>query len=90
MRRLLIAACVPALALALAGAAAASDGGFGPVTPQSPNAQSISTIYWVIFVITTIVFILILLGWFYVLALIILGGAIVNSMRLTPWDAQAR
>ena len=39
---------------------------------------------------TTIVFILILLGWFYVLALIILGGAIVNSMRLTPWDAQAR
>ncbi|HEY3725731.1 MAG TPA: YihY/virulence factor BrkB family protein [Solirubrobacteraceae bacterium] len=31
---------------------------------------------------TTIVFILIMLGWFYVLALIILGGAIVNVMRL--------
>ena len=29
-----------------------------------------------------IVFILIMLGWFYVLALIILGGAIVNAMRL--------
>ncbi|HET8979681.1 MAG TPA: YihY/virulence factor BrkB family protein [Solirubrobacteraceae bacterium] len=31
---------------------------------------------------TTIVFILITLGWFYVLAIIILGGAIVNAMRL--------
>jgi membrane protein len=33
---------------------------------------------------TTIVFILIVLAWFYVLALIILGGAIVNAMRLRP------
>ncbi|HEY2318587.1 MAG TPA: YihY/virulence factor BrkB family protein [Solirubrobacteraceae bacterium] len=39
---------------------------------------------------TTIVFVLILLGWFYVLALIILGGAIVNSMRLTPGPPEAR
>jgi membrane protein len=31
---------------------------------------------------TTIVFILIMLGWFYVLALVILSGAIVNAMRL--------
>jgi membrane protein len=31
---------------------------------------------------TTIVFILIMLGWFYVLALIILGGGIVNAVRL--------
>jgi YihY family inner membrane protein len=31
---------------------------------------------------TTIVFILIMLGWFYVLALIILSGAIVNALRL--------
>jgi YihY family inner membrane protein len=31
---------------------------------------------------TTIVFVLIMLGWFYVLALIILGGAIVNALRL--------
>lgn len=30
---------------------------------------------------TTIVFLLIVLGWFYVLALIILGGAIVNALR---------
>jgi membrane protein len=31
---------------------------------------------------TTIVFVLIILGWFYILALIILGGAVVNSLRL--------
>ena len=31
---------------------------------------------------TTIVFVLILLGWFYVVALAILSGAIVNAMRL--------
>ena len=31
---------------------------------------------------TTIVFLLIVLGWFYVLAVIILGGAIVNALRL--------
>ena len=30
---------------------------------------------------TTIVFVLILLGWFYLLALIILGGAVVNALR---------
>ena len=33
---------------------------------------------------TTIVFVLIMLGWFYVLAMIILGGAIVNALRLHP------
>lgn len=31
---------------------------------------------------TTIVFVLIVLGWFYLVALIILGGAIVNALRL--------
>ena len=31
---------------------------------------------------TTIVFILITLGWFYVLALIILSGAVVNALRV--------
>ncbi|HXD66465.1 MAG TPA: YihY/virulence factor BrkB family protein [Solirubrobacteraceae bacterium] len=42
---------------------------------------------------TTIVFVLIMLGWFYVIALILLGGAIVNAMRLTPaepTDAEPR
>ena len=36
---------------------------------------------------TTIVFILLMLGWFYLLALIILGGAIVNALRLETLDA---
>ena len=31
---------------------------------------------------TTIVFVLIVLGWFWLLALIILGGAIINALRL--------
>jgi membrane protein len=35
---------------------------------------------------STIVFMLIVLGWFYVLALIILSGAIVNALRLNPPD----
>ena len=38
---------------------------------------------------TTIVFVLIMLGWFYVIALILLGGAIVNAMRLTPAEPTA-
>lgn len=38
---------------------------------------------------STLVFILIVLGWFYVLALIILSGAIVNALRLTPPDELA-
>jgi uncharacterized BrkB/YihY/UPF0761 family membrane protein len=33
---------------------------------------------------TSIVFILIVLGWFYVLAIIILGGAVVNTLRMRP------
>jgi membrane protein len=33
---------------------------------------------------STIVFVLIMLGWFYVLAMIILAGAIVNALRLQP------
>lgn len=33
---------------------------------------------------SSIVFIVILLGWFYVIAIIILGGAIVNALRMRP------
>jgi uncharacterized BrkB/YihY/UPF0761 family membrane protein len=33
---------------------------------------------------SSIVFIVILLGWFYVLAIIILGGAVVNAVRMRP------
>jgi membrane protein len=31
---------------------------------------------------TTIVFVLIVLGWFYIVGLIILGGAVINALRL--------
>jgi membrane protein len=31
---------------------------------------------------TTIVFVVIMLGWFYVLAMIILSGAVINALRL--------
>jgi uncharacterized BrkB/YihY/UPF0761 family membrane protein len=37
---------------------------------------------------TTIVFVLIVLGWFYVLALIMLGGAVVNALRLPGRDGE--
>jgi YihY family inner membrane protein len=33
---------------------------------------------------TTLVFVLIVLGWFYMLAIIILGGAMINALRLPP------
>jgi membrane protein len=39
---------------------------------------------------TTIVFVLIMLGWFYVLALIILSGAIVNALRMQSAKTPAR
>jgi membrane protein len=39
---------------------------------------------------TTIVFVLIVLGWFYVVALIILAGAVVNALRLHPGEVADR
>jgi YihY family inner membrane protein len=38
---------------------------------------------------TTIVFVLIVLAWFYILAIIILGGGVVNSLRLRALGASA-
>jgi cytochrome c oxidase subunit 2 len=48
-----------ALALATAGGAAGGNGGFAPVAPESPNAQSISDAYWVIAGFTGAVFVLV-------------------------------
>ena len=48
-----------ALTLALADQAAAGNGGFAPVEPESPNAQSISDAYWVIAAFTGAVFVLV-------------------------------
>jgi cytochrome c oxidase subunit 2 len=47
------------VALATAGVAAAGNGGFGPVTPASPNATHISRAYWLIFGFTAAIFLLV-------------------------------
>jgi cytochrome c oxidase subunit 2 len=47
------------LALAVAGAAAAANGGFTPVTPHSPNAHRINTTYYFILGFTGFVFVLV-------------------------------
>lgn len=45
------------LALASAGAAVAAPGGIGPPTPETDSGQTISQIYWVVFIICAIVFV---------------------------------
>jgi len=54
-----VAACLLLLALALAGAASASNGGFAPPTPASPNAKSITDAYYLILGLTAAVFVLV-------------------------------
>jgi cytochrome c oxidase subunit 2 len=55
------AACllVAAVALATAGLAAAADGGFQPEDAHSPNVHHINTAYWVIFIFTTVIFLIV-------------------------------
>jgi cytochrome c oxidase subunit II len=50
---------VALLALALAGAALAGNGGFAPVQPASPNASGIRSIYWVIVAFTGAIFLIV-------------------------------
>ena len=59
MRRVILA--LPAVLLvALAwAAAAAADNGLAPVTPESPNAEAITQTYWVILVVTGVIFVLV-------------------------------
>jgi cytochrome c oxidase subunit II len=47
------------LALATAGVAAAANGGFTPVTPESPNASHTQTAYYVILGFTSAIFLLV-------------------------------
>jgi cytochrome c oxidase subunit II len=47
------------IALATAGVAAASNGGFTPVTPESPNASHTQTAYYVILGFTSAIFVLV-------------------------------
>jgi cytochrome c oxidase subunit 2 len=49
-----------ALTLALAASAtAAADAGLAPVTPESPNATAIRQTYWVILIVTGVIFVLV-------------------------------
>lgn len=47
------------VALATAGVAAATNGGFTPVTPESPNASHTETVYYVILGFTSAIFVLV-------------------------------
>ena len=59
MRRL-VSALPAVLAVALvSAAAAAADNGLSPVQPVSPNAHAIRTTYWVILIITAVIFLLV-------------------------------
>jgi cytochrome c oxidase subunit 2 len=57
VRRKLLAPCLSlGAALVLPGAAAAGNGGFAPVDPASPNADSIEDIYWLLAAVGAFVF----------------------------------
>jgi cytochrome c oxidase subunit 2 len=60
VRRLLpVLVCVALLALALAGAALAGNGGFAPVAPASPNEGGIRSVYWLVLGFTGFIFLLV-------------------------------
>ena len=58
-RTLLLTVTVTALSLAGAAQAVAGNGGFGPVPPESPNAEGISRSYWFISVFVVAIFLLV-------------------------------
>ena len=50
---------VAAAALTLAGSALAGNGGFAPLPPHSPNAERITTAYWVVMGFTAAIFVVV-------------------------------
>jgi cytochrome c oxidase subunit 2 len=58
-RKLPIFVLAVLVALATAGVAAAANGGFTPVTPESPNARHTQTAYYVILAFTAAIFVLV-------------------------------
>jgi len=58
-RKLWFAVAVPLTVLATAGAAAASNGGFTPESPHSPNAHRTLTAYWVVLGFTSAIFLIV-------------------------------
>jgi cytochrome c oxidase subunit 2 len=59
LRRLLIAASAPAMALVLAGTAAADNAGFTPPDSVSPNGHAINQAYYIVMGVTVAVFLLV-------------------------------
>ena len=58
-RKLWFAVAAPLTVLATAGAAAASNGGFTPESPHSPNAHRTVTAYWVVLGFTSAIFLIV-------------------------------
>jgi cytochrome c oxidase subunit 2 len=54
-----VVAAIALLALVLAGAALAGNGGIAPPSPKSPNAQRITDSYWLILGVTGAIFVLV-------------------------------
>lgn len=58
-RKPLVLAAAFAAALVAVGAATAAPAGLSPPTPESPNASGIEDLYWVLVVVTGIIFVLV-------------------------------
>jgi cytochrome c oxidase subunit 2 len=59
VRRLALALLATCTAVLITAAVAAANNGLSPVKPESPNAESIRTTYWVILAITGVIFLLV-------------------------------
>jgi cytochrome c oxidase subunit 2 len=57
-RRALVLVLASAAALALVAGASAGSGGLGPASPESPNADRIGDVYWIVFGLAGFVFLL--------------------------------
>jgi cytochrome c oxidase subunit 2 len=59
-RRALVLVLASAAALALAGIASAGSGGLSPASPESPNAERISDLYFIVFGVGAVAFLLVM------------------------------
>ena len=59
MRRLVSGLSAVLLVALVAAAGAAAGNGLSPVQPESPNAEAIRTTYWVILIVTGVIFVLV-------------------------------
>jgi cytochrome c oxidase subunit 2 len=59
VRRLVLALPAPITAALVTAGVAAANNGLSPVQPESPNAEAIRTTYWVILIVTGVIFVLV-------------------------------